>query len=119
MVLNLMRVPDINPKFMLERSFFQFQNQSALPGLLESESSTSPKLFSSNHPHPISELHIAKDKLERCHVAHELEIAGYMLMEKQLETLKETIRKKVFTPKNLVPCFQIGRMLKVSLSLEI
>lgn len=37
MVLNLLRVEDINPEYMLERSFFQFQNQAAIPGLCDSE----------------------------------------------------------------------------------
>jgi ATP-dependent RNA helicase DOB1 len=38
MVLNILRVPDINPEFMLERSFYQFQNQARLPELHDSES---------------------------------------------------------------------------------
>lgn len=33
MVLNLLRVEEINPEYMLERSFFQFQNQAAIPDL--------------------------------------------------------------------------------------
>lgn len=33
MVLNLLRVEEINPEYMLERSFFQFQNNSAIPDL--------------------------------------------------------------------------------------
>lgn len=37
MVLNLLRVEEINPEYMLERSFHQFQNQSAIPGLYESK----------------------------------------------------------------------------------
>lgn len=36
MVLNLLRVEEINPEYMLERSFFQFQNQAAIPGLYDS-----------------------------------------------------------------------------------
>lgn len=36
MVLNLMRVEEIDPEYMLERSFFQFQNQAAIPELVES-----------------------------------------------------------------------------------
>lgn len=35
MVLNLLRVEEINPEYMLERSFYQFQNQAAIPGLYE------------------------------------------------------------------------------------
>lgn len=37
MVLNLLRVEEINPEYMLERSFFQFQNQSCIPALYNSE----------------------------------------------------------------------------------
>lgn len=36
MVLNLLRVEGINPEFMLENSFYQFQNYDALPQLYES-----------------------------------------------------------------------------------
>lgn len=35
MVLNLLRVEEINPEYMLERSFYQFQNQTAIPGYYE------------------------------------------------------------------------------------
>ena len=38
MVLNLLRVEEINPEYMLEKSFYQFQHYRALPGVLESES---------------------------------------------------------------------------------
>jgi ATP-dependent RNA helicase DOB1 len=37
MVLNLLRVEGINPEFMLERSFYQFQNYSNIPALCESK----------------------------------------------------------------------------------
>lgn len=37
MVLNLLRVEEINPEYMLERSFFQFQNNSSIPVLYESK----------------------------------------------------------------------------------
>lgn len=36
MVLNLLRVEGINPEFMLQRSFFQFQNYANIPSLCES-----------------------------------------------------------------------------------
>jgi ATP-dependent RNA helicase DOB1 len=36
MVLNLIRVPEINPQYMMERSFRYFQNKSLLPPLYES-----------------------------------------------------------------------------------
>jgi ATP-dependent RNA helicase DOB1 len=37
MVLNLLRVEGINPEFMLQRSFFQFQNYANIPNLCESK----------------------------------------------------------------------------------
>ncbi len=37
MVLNLLRVEGINPEFMLERSFYQFQHFSSIPALYESK----------------------------------------------------------------------------------
>ena len=37
MVLNLLRVEEINPEYMLERSFYQFQNNSTIPSLEESK----------------------------------------------------------------------------------
>lgn len=36
MVLNLLRVEEINPEYMLERSFYQFQNQASIPDLYNS-----------------------------------------------------------------------------------
>ena len=35
MVLNLLRVEEVNPEFMMERSFHQFQNYTNLPKLYE------------------------------------------------------------------------------------
>ena len=37
MVLNLMRVEEINPEFMMERSFYQFQNYNRVPQVIASK----------------------------------------------------------------------------------
>ena len=37
MVLNLLRLEEINPEYMLEKSFYQFQNYSAMPQMLDSK----------------------------------------------------------------------------------
>ena len=37
MVLNLLRVEEVNPEYMMERSFFQFQNYSNIPKLYKGE----------------------------------------------------------------------------------
>lgn len=44
MVLNLLRVEEINPEYMLEKSFYQFQHYRALPAVVESESLSTPDL---------------------------------------------------------------------------
>ena len=36
MVLNLLRLEEINPEFMLEKSFYQFQNYGAIPEMIDS-----------------------------------------------------------------------------------
>lgn len=35
MVLNLLRVEEINPEYMLEKSFYQFQHYTAIPEKME------------------------------------------------------------------------------------
>ncbi|XP_078472803.1 LOW QUALITY PROTEIN: exosome RNA helicase MTR4-like, partial [Lampetra planeri] len=42
MVLNLLRVEEINPEYMLEKSFCQFQQYKALPDMITSEFARSP-----------------------------------------------------------------------------
>ncbi|KAA0185645.1 Superkiller viralicidic activity 2 2 [Fasciolopsis buskii] len=37
MLLNLLRVEEINPEYMMERSFCQFQNYSSLPKMYQGE----------------------------------------------------------------------------------
>lgn len=36
MLLNLLRVEELNPEYMLERSFYQFQHRAAVPELEKS-----------------------------------------------------------------------------------
>lgn len=44
---------------------------------------------------------------------NELEIAGYYQLEKQVESLNESIKRRILQPKHLVPFFHAGRLLKV------
>ena len=37
MVLNLLRVEEVNPEIMLERSFYQYQNYAAIPEMFKSK----------------------------------------------------------------------------------
>ncbi|THD29083.1 Superkiller viralicidic activity 2 2 [Fasciola hepatica] len=97
MVLNLLRVEDINPELMLEKSFLQFQTKSMMPSLhgrikaLESE---------------IKTIHFPDDI--------DLEKLGALvrLREAKLSTERERWAV-VLKAKSVVPFLQVGRVLRV------
>lgn len=94
MVLNLLRVEEINPEYMLERSFFQFQNQSSIPGLYKN----------------------VKDKqmeLDAIHIQNEQSISTYYHIREQLDSLGKQFRNFITKPTYLVPFLQPGRMVKI------
>ncbi|KAL3115979.1 hypothetical protein niasHT_007279 [Heterodera trifolii] len=94
MVLNLLRVPDINPQFMLSNSFYQWQNYSRLPDLLQ-KLNTKRQLFLS------------------AHVDHLSELEGLFRLEKQIEQQRNAIKALVLKPAKVIRFFQPGRMLKL------
>uniref|UniRef100_A0A158Q820 Superkiller viralicidic activity 2-like 2 n=1 Tax=Elaeophora elaphi TaxID=1147741 RepID=A0A158Q820_9BILA len=94
MVLNLLRVEGINPEFMLENSFYQFQNYDALPQLY-------------------ANVEKKKKELATYKIDKETEISGYYQMEKQIGVLKEAVKEVVTKPKHLLPFLQAGRLLHV------
>ncbi|VDN23841.1 unnamed protein product, partial [Cylicostephanus goldi] len=94
MVLNLLRVEGVNPEFMLERSFYQFQNYDAIPGL---KKKTQEKAI----------------EIENMHLEHERDITAFFDMEKQIANLQTTIKKTICMPKYLVPFLHAGRMIHV------
>ncbi len=94
MVLNLLRVEEINPEYMLERSFFQFQNQSSIPTLYK-ETQDKQKEF------------------DEIHIPNEENIASYYQIRDQLDTLGKQFRKFITSPVYLIPFLQPGRLIKV------
>ncbi|CAG9862000.1 unnamed protein product [Phyllotreta striolata] len=94
MVLNLLRVEEINPEYMLERSFYQFQNQTAIPGYYEDY----------------------QKKLERLNsltIDNEDEISTYYNIRQQLQLLSAQFRTYLTKPEYLIPFLQPGRLLKI------
>ncbi|CAH0727479.1 unnamed protein product, partial [Brenthis ino] len=94
MVLNLLRVEEINPEYMLERSFFQFQNQAAIPDLIDK----------------------VKAKLkeyDRLTIEEEHSIASYCTVRSQLDLLGAQFRSFITRPEYLKPFLQPGRLVKV------
>jgi len=94
MILNLMRVEGVSPEYMLERSFFQFQNSDSIPGL--------------------------EGQLERLQAEHdalvieqEEQVSGYYQVRSQLEALREDFRKVVHHQAYSLPFMQPGRLVRV------
>lgn len=94
MVLNLLRVEEINPEYMLERSFYQFQNQAAIPGLHEEY----------------------EKKLEEYNglvVEDEDAISSYYDIRQELDVLGVQFRSYITKVNYLTPFMQPGRLVKV------
>lgn len=94
MVLNLLRVEGINPEFMLQRSFFQFQNYANIPALC--------------------------DKLKKCENEYnsitfdkEHEIAHYFSLRQQIESLRIQLANIISLPKNIINFMNPGRLIQV------
>ncbi|KAL7739067.1 hypothetical protein ACLKA6_011402 [Drosophila palustris] len=95
MVLNLLRVEEINPEYMLERSFYQFQNQAALPGLHD-------------------QVQAKTKQLNKLSIKDEHNIASYHHIRDQLELNGKKFREWITKPQYLVPFLQPGRLVKVA-----
>ena len=94
MILNLMRVEGISPEYILERSFFQFQNSEALPAfenkLLEYEQEKAAIV-----------------------IEDEATIAEYHSIVKQMKEYAADIRQVVTHPSYCLPYMQPGRLIQV------
>ncbi|XP_056445550.1 exosome RNA helicase MTR4 [Gadus chalcogrammus] len=94
MVLNLLRVEEINPEYMLEKSFYQFQHYRALPGVLEKV-----KMLEAQY-HAID-------------IPNEESVVTYFKIRQQLAKLAKEIQEFVHKPKYCLPFLQPGRLVKV------
>uniref|UniRef100_A0A2A4J3B7 Exosome RNA helicase MTR4 n=1 Tax=Heliothis virescens TaxID=7102 RepID=A0A2A4J3B7_HELVI len=94
MVLNLLRVEEINPEYMLERSFFQFQNQATIPDLIDKVKSK-------------------QKEYNALSVAEEHSIASYCSIRSQLDLLGAQFRSFITKPEYLKPFLQPGRLVKI------
>ncbi|CAF0782847.1 unnamed protein product [Didymodactylos carnosus] len=94
MVLNLLRVEGINPEFMLERSFYQFQHFSSIPGLYE-------------------KLKSCEKQYDALAIDREEEVARYYKLKKKLESVQDQMSVMISEPKYLLPFLQPGRLVTV------
>ena len=94
MVLNLLRVEEINPEFMMERSFHQFQNYSNIPKLYQ-------------------EAKNLEERVALCKIEDEAEVASYYRLRDQLTNLGAEFHTWLVRPQYLVPFLQPGRLVYV------
>uniref|UniRef100_A0A4W6CC60 Exosome RNA helicase MTR4 n=1 Tax=Lates calcarifer TaxID=8187 RepID=A0A4W6CC60_LATCA len=94
MVLNLLRVEEINPEYMLEKSFYQFQHYRALPGVVEK----------------IKKL---EEQYHAIEIPNEESVVTYFKIRQQLAKLGKEIQEFIHKPKYCLPFLQPGRLVKV------
>ena len=94
MVLNLLRVEEVNPEYMMERSFHQFQNYSNIP-----------KLYAN-----VKEL---EEKSASFQIHDEAEVTSYFRLREQLSNLSSQFQSWLVKPMYLVPFLQAGRLVSV------
>ncbi|XP_077398559.1 exosome RNA helicase MTR4 [Vanacampus margaritifer] len=94
MVLNLLRVEEINPEYMLEKSFYQFQHYRALPGVVERIKKLEKEYHAINIP-------------------NEESVVTYFKIRQQLAKLGNEIQEFIHKPKYCLPFLQPGRLVKV------
>lgn len=94
MVLNLLRVEEINPEYMLEKSFYQFQHYRALPGVVE-------------------KIKKYEEQYHAIEIPNEESVVTYFKIRQQLAKLGKEIQEFVHKPKYCLPFLQPGRLVKV------
>ncbi|KAJ1346832.1 hypothetical protein KIN20_001735 [Parelaphostrongylus tenuis] len=94
MVLNLLRVEGVNPEFMLERSFHQFQNFDAIPEL---QRKVDEKMC----------------EIDNMRVEHERDATAFFEMERQIVDYRKEIKKTMCMARYLVPFLHVGRMIHI------
>lgn len=100
MILNLMRVDGLSPDFILERSFYQFQNGDNLPEL---------ELELKNAQMALKE---HEESLKS--PAESEAIANYWEIRDQLNETRADFRKIVHHPTHSLPFLQPGRLVRIN-----
>ncbi|NXK54240.1 MTREX helicase, partial [Chauna torquata] len=94
MVLNLLRVEEINPEYMLEKSFYQFQHYRAIPGVVE-------------------KVNKLEEQYNKIAIPNEENVVIYYKIRQQLAKLGKEIEEYIHKPKYCLPFLQPGRLVKV------
>mmetsp|Transcript_7529 Transcript_7529/g.28276 ORF Transcript_7529/g.28276 Transcript_7529/m.28276 type:complete len:1035 (-) Transcript_7529:78-3182(-) len=92
MILNLLRVEEITPEYIMERSYFQYQSRKKIP-----------------------ELQQKRDQLKRdvqlIKIGQESQVSSYYHVRRRLDELSAEFRRIVNLPAHSVPFLQPGRLV--------
>ncbi|KAG7662926.1 MTR4 [[Candida] subhashii] len=99
MILNLMRVEGVSPEFMLESSFYQFQNAASVPVMEKS----------------LGEL---KEKYEEIKIDDEPIVKEYYDLKTSLTRYQGDVRTVITHPGHILPFLQEGRVVKIKIGEE-
>ncbi|KAJ7049427.1 rRNA-processing arch domain-containing protein [Mycena amicta] len=94
MILNLMKVEGVNPEFMLEKCFFQFQSSTGVPKLEE-------------------ELKTEEASIAAVVIPDEALVEEYYQYRTQLDQMNADFRAVITHPTYSLPFLQSGRLVKV------
>ncbi|XP_014242264.1 exosome RNA helicase MTR4 [Cimex lectularius] len=94
MILNLIRVDDINPEYLLDRSFFQFQNHANIPVLK-------------------TELKQVEEKLANIEIKHETDVSSYDRLVKEREQLYKEYVAYIHNPDVIQQFLRPGRLVRI------
>lgn len=94
MVLNLLRVEDVNPEYMLQHSFYQFQHYAEVPKIVDN----------------IKSLSMERSKI---HIENEKRVKDYFNIKSQINVLSAEFTEFIRRPEYIVPFLQAGRLLKL------
>jgi ATP-dependent RNA helicase DOB1 len=97
MILNLLRVEEISPQYIMERSFYQFQSEKLRPALE-------------------AELKKLEEEHSAIAIENEQQVASYYRVRQELMELKRKIQQEVNKPAYCLNFVNTGRLVKVNCS---
>lgn len=102
MLLNLMRVEDVDPEYLLRASFHQFQREQAAPALIAKAEELEAEANSIDIGAPdVAEL-----------------VSQYFMMDQQLAATQKKITKYIQKPEYILKFLQQGRLINVTVGEE-
>ncbi|KAG2378787.1 hypothetical protein C9374_007935 [Naegleria lovaniensis] len=94
MVLNLLRVEEISPEYIMERSFYQYQSEKKR----------------ASYEQKLQELEQQRNELA---IENEAQISSYYSLKNDLQSYYESLRQLITTPSYSIPVLSAGRLLRI------